>query len=1014
MTIKYLWLSLTRNRSRSLLLMIGIMISITLVSGVVIASNRIAFHMLQAKIDQTKVDYAVISTNSNSSWNLEKINSLSGEIDEFVTSYAAGYVPFEDIIIQPNENEIQWDDFFKMPSQSRDQWTNDTHFIGLSQNIFETEEIAQRYSDVLTFSSPLELSIPGVYMNLQYAQRCNYSVGEQIALHLAYVDFSYDYETATPQRVNVSITIPDIPILGLFNLSDFAVIDNFHPFRNTISASRNSVFLLGNLTYFKNSIHSAFLTQLEAQYQEINKDNAYYYQRLQQSSGEFSITYGIIIDHSALLNTDPNRLEKRFEYIRTRIYNIGEGEFTSVKSLMGQELSEISQEILIYEVLFIAITIPVLILGWFLCKINWNFSYQQRRHEMTMLKVRGGISQGLKNLFYLEAGIIGFFGGILGIFGGIISSSLVVNWVFPDVVNANPWYTIWEDITVNQTMMIGTGIGGIIGGVIISVLAVKEPLKTFLKKQPVEGLAKYSENIQNTLPIRKNDVIILIVGVVPFALIPIIKWGLLQEIFEWRISVAPFISLFTALLPFASFLTIYALIRLFCRNMGLFQKMIRFIGRLFPKRIAAFTSKSIMNNQARSFRIVFIITISLSFIVMNTILVESEMRYQNEIAMIETGGGLRISYQSQELKTYGINSTLTAVIDEQNSLGYGSFIYSSAIRDVVIPGTEQVEEGIIPIEDILDIQYYGLTAIPSRNFSVHIDFQDWWFNGAGDKSLVEMLAEDKFVIIPQKMVDLGYPIGTFLTVSYVSIYSSTKYITLKIIGSYDAFPVISSRNSNKNVLVIDEKWVRDASIRDFDAVFYPPQGQSLDELKSFQYTEFFWNLKSPDAYVKVIYPTNDIVDSISQSSISFFKLESYYLMSLVLFGIMVIMYISVREKISDIGVMRARGVPKKVLYKIQLVEGFTLILFSLVFSVFGIFGAIGFLFQMNHLDLLQVIDMQYLNILLERTMVIPWWKLLIELTGSVILFTFSILIAVRNVIKKSDVGNIGNLLRTPS
>ncbi|MHA1674561.1 MAG: FtsX-like permease family protein [Promethearchaeota archaeon] len=995
-------------------MMIGIIISITLVSGVVIASNRIAFHMLQSKIDQTKVDYAVISTNSNSSWNLDKINSLSGEIEEFITSYEAGYVPFEDIIIQPNENEIQWDDYFKMPSQSRDQWTNDTHFIGLSQDIFENEEIAQRYVNSLTFSSSLELSKPGVYMNLQYAQRCNYSVGQFIALHLAYVDFSYDYETATPQRVNVSITIPDIPILGFFNLSDIAVIDNFHPFHNTISASRNSVFLLGNLTYIKNSIHTAFLTQLEAQYQEINKDNAYYYQRIQRSSGDFSIIYGVIIDHSALLNTDPNRLEKRFEYIRTRIYNIGEGEFTSVISLMGQELSEISQEILIYEVFFIAITIPVLILGWFLCKINWDFSYQQRRHEMAMLKVRGGKSQELKQLFYLEAGIIGFFGGILGIFGGIISSSLVVNWVFPDVVNTNPWYTIWEDISVNQTMMIGTGIGGIIGGVIISVLAVKEPLNIFLKKLPVEGLAKFNETIQNSLPIRKNDVILLIVGVIPFALIPLLKWGLLQEIFEWRISLAPFISLFTALMPFASFLTIYACIRLICRNRSFFQKMIRFIGKLFPKRITAFTSKGILNNQARSFRVVFIITISLSFIVMNSILVESEMRYQNELAIIETGGGLRISYQSQELETFGINSTLTAVIDEQNSLGYGSFIYSSAIRDVFIPGTEQVTEGIIPIDDVLDIPFYGMTAIPSKNFSQHIDFQDRWFNGAGDDSLVEMLAEDKFVIIPQKMVDLGYLIGTFLTVSYLSIYSSTKHITLKIIGSYDAFPVISSRISIKNVLVIDEKWIEDASIQDFDVVFYPPQGQFLDELDTFQYTEFFWNLKSPDSYVKVIYPTNDIVESISQSSISFFKLESYYLMSLVLFGIMVIMYISIREKASDIGVMRARGVPKRVLYKIQLVEGFTLILFSLIFSVFGIFGAMGLLFQLNHLDLLQIIDMQYLNILLERTIVIPWWKLLIELTISIILFTVSILIAVRNVIKKSNIGNIGNLLRIAS
>ncbi|MCF2140345.1 MAG: hypothetical protein K9W44_09865 [Candidatus Lokiarchaeota archaeon] len=315
---------------------------------------------------------------------------------------------------------------------------------------------------------------------------------------------------------------------------------------------------------------------------------------------------------------------------------------------------------------------------------------------------------------------------------------------------------------------------------------------------------------------------------------------------------------------------------------------------------------------------------------------------------------------------------------------------------------------------IFNVQYFGMTAIPSKNFSQHIDFQERWFNDVAGNALVEKLVKDKNVIIPQKMVELGYLIGTTLTVKYRSTNSSMEQITLNIIGSYNAFPLISSRYSNKNILVVDEKWVKNASISELNVVFYPQQGHSINELISFQYTEFFWDLNFPRTYIQEIKPIKDDVENISQSSIFFFQLELFYLISLVVVGIMIIMSISVKEKANDIGVMRARGVSKITLYKIQLVEGFTLILLSLVFSIFGgILVALGLIIQLNHLDLLQIINMMYLNSLLERTMVIPWGILLIELFGSILLFISNIFLSVRNVIKKSDIGNIGNLLRVP-
>ncbi len=86
----YLWRSMNRNKTRSLLVMIGIIISIMLVSCVNITANRMAFHLIGNKMDNVTVDFAVKSTNANITANLDKLELLTENLDESVTSYATG------------------------------------------------------------------------------------------------------------------------------------------------------------------------------------------------------------------------------------------------------------------------------------------------------------------------------------------------------------------------------------------------------------------------------------------------------------------------------------------------------------------------------------------------------------------------------------------------------------------------------------------------------------------------------------------------------------------------------------------------------------------------------------------------------------------------------------------------------------------------------------------------------------------------------------------------------------
>ena len=1007
----YLWRSLNRNKTRSLLVMIGIIISIMLVSGVNITANRMAFHLIRNKMDNVKVDFAVKSTNANITANLDKLELLTKNLDEYVTSYATGYVPFSELMIQLTDTTINWGQMFNRSSSYRACRMNNTHFIGLSDNIFENEEIARRYQDVINFSTPLDLSLPGLYMDSKYALKHNYSIGQQIALHLAYSDYDYDPLSDTSEILNISVSIYDIPVLGFFDLLDYTKIASLHPFRGS-PTSRNSVFLIGNLTYFQEKIHNTFLNQLEILYQDTNQDNAWYYQRFLQTSGEYSIAYGVIIDHAALINLDPNAQQSRLNFIETRIYHIGGNDFNSVAPYLLIELQEIREEILIYEILFLVISIPAVILGWYLCKINWIFNYQRRQREITLLKIKGGQSKELKILLYLEAGIIGALGGIIGIFGGILSSSIMLNLIFPQVVDVDASMNILEDVMIGHNMILSTGIVGLIGGVVLSLLAVKNPLNEFLKKQPSEGLAKYNETTQNSIPYQMRDKLFLIIGILPLIILPVSRLGLDQGGFEFNSTVAPFLELFTAFFPFASFLLIYALVKLFCRNIGVFQKLVQKISSIFSKSVAKYTSKSILNNQTRSFRLVFIVAISLSFLVMTSILEHSELAYQEELALIETGGGLRIRYSEPTMKEHGINSTLDAISMAKSELGYESFIHASTLTEITFPGGSP--ENGYPPDYVFDIHYYGMIAIPSVNFSQHMDFRDRWFDGPDGKNIVEKLATGNYILIPQAMVDRGFSIGSFIMLEYQLLNSSMGKIPLEIIGGYNAFPIASSQWSTVNMLIVDESWVVNASIKEVNFVFYPAEDQTIEDLNGVQYTEFFWDLDALEAFVSEIDPMEGDMESIAKSSIYFLNLESYYLVSIVFFGIMIIMYISVKEKSHDMGLLRARGVPKRALYYIQLVEGLTLILIGSIFSLIGILGAVALLFQLNNLDMFQVINFEYASVILERTLKIPWGKLGLQLIGSMILFTLSIFVAVKIEIRKSNVSKIGRLLRIAS
>jgi len=129
-----------------------------------------------------------------------------------------------------------------------------------------------------------------------------------------------------------------------------------------------------------------------------------------------------------------NELRTQIKQIETKIKVTGGTMILYVESRLDRIIENIAFEIALYQGIFLIISVPVIILGWFLTKTNFHLSYEKRRREIALLKVKGGVSKQLKFMFFFEAVIIGATGGALGVLGGNLTSTLVLKQMFPQVL----------------------------------------------------------------------------------------------------------------------------------------------------------------------------------------------------------------------------------------------------------------------------------------------------------------------------------------------------------------------------------------------------------------------------------------------------------------------------------------------------------------------------------------------------------------------------------------------------
>ena len=989
---------MARNKKRTVFITVGLVVAIALISSMFISTNQLSHDYLLQELGTVSNDY-VVTTNSNASSStiLTTLGTLQDKVPEFDCAYGL-YSYFTGAgLFQPEPSFLNWS---QQNSTSASALTNQTNLIGFSHEFWNSAEGPSRFMKSLSLEDGVLNSTSGVAIDYVTAARFNLTVGTEFCLS------DINFAAWAANQSSYHDDIHNISVTGIFAISSYDGLNQFFTGMSLNTFTGLSAIIIGDFATIS-GYSDNFSSIFPGNSNNLPTGNLPYIYNEQVHQ----VFYNVILKHESLAVTDQASFNIRATAIESAITTtmLGANIIVSVQNNLLYISQQIGAIITEMQVLLLLVSLPVLLLGWYLVKINFGLSFNGRRREIGLLKSRGASTGQIKRRFYLEALICGLIGGAVGIILGNFCSGGVLLAIYPVNLPAPSSQSIVQNALTFQYATPTAWLWGIAGGVFLSILAVRGPLNEFVALDAVQAIAKYNENVQAQIAKKKSDWVLFVVGIYPLALAYVTQ--ILESAnvvntfsFMWFLN-----QLSSVLLPISPFILIYATVKILLgRSLSTFTRIINRLTSFFSKPIALFSSKSIIRNQARSARLVFIVAIAIGFTVMALTVSESEIAYQNSVKLLNTASGDPVLYQASNSNNaaklrISAYQYLQSQSSQLNISGLNLYIpMDSASFPDLLPNTNGIPLGLSS-----PYSNYGAALITSRNYSQFAGIPDKWF--VGDTSagaLAKLATVPNATIIPQAVAKLGYNINDSIRMDYTTSNGTSVEIKLIVVGIYTAFPFTTSFSYGAQMMLIDNTTIADTSFNRILFIAYPefPQSPSNDSLIGAGVGVALTTFDPEDGYVIPLGQISEQdVPDITQIILQYLNIEIYFLLLIVALGIGVIMYISVHEKSHDLGILRARGVEKSVIYKIQMIEGGILIFLGLLFSLIGIVGA-------------QAIVMELFTLLsgftsFQPELVIPWISILSTLLISLAGFIVVIALAVKIELRHSDITRIAELLR---
>jgi ABC-type antimicrobial peptide transport system permease subunit len=605
----------------------------------------------------------------------------------------------------------------------------------------------------------------------------------------------------------------------------------------------------------------------------------------------------------------------RLEALRQKIQNEASllGFSSYVQGTLGQVLFNAQMMTSTMRLTFIAVSLPVFFVAWYMGTTVSDVSFNLRRREIGLLSTKGFSRGQLFRMFLVEAILIGLVSGIIG-----LGLSIALNPFFVRAVGG--------EITGTPIVGIDIAVMTLIFSVVLIVLAIFRPARKASNLPTVDALREYMY-VEQEKPHRKRwpwvafilgtyKLIISALGINLFYEVPKFAMSGANILLVILLGIWALFDIFI-LTSIGPVLFFWGFTKLFISGSLKFQeitaKAAKFLGDL-----GVLATKSVQRNPARAASVAFLIALIIGYGVQITGTLASDQDYSIRLVYANVGADVRIDL-SQPLN-------ITAIQDLMKQIRSN------------VPGV---------VSTTVEYSFYGyssfgglqLNAINTTEWPNTAYYEDGWFTGNDLRTAFQKLASDNHTVILDRDVaepselPLGKPISVWL--SRYGSELSTKDLT--IVGFYGVRKpdftifgpqVISSTSWSYVSVGLFHEW--------YSAVANSSSARILVKLSSgadkAAATDQIRTIAPPRA---LVYSVIEILqqqksDLMTTGNLSIQRLGVAFGILAASVGVALVSFISLKERQREASIMSVRGLSFKQLVLVLLTENFAVVLFAVL------------------------------------------------------------------------------------
>jgi putative ABC transport system permease protein len=632
-----------------------------------------------------------------------------------------------------------------------------------------------------------------------------------------------------------------------------------------------------------------------------------------------------------------------------------------------------------YRIEMLAYSLPVIAVGFYLGMVGVELATSQKRRSLGIIKSRGASNKQVFTSLIMESAVLGIIAGAVGIVLGVVVSRFFLT-IVPGARNLSSDLDFFR-LNISATSILW----GVLFAVLLLVMASIRPAKRISKTPIIESIHQHTEFGKKQEYKKGLDIFLVSFAIFAFIVVSEINlddidFSQMGQVFTVLIFITYIGSVIW--LPFSPFFLMFSLTRLLTRGTDKVYKFFSRAVKPFSKDLWYIIHKNLTKNPKKVSMVSIIIALALGFGVFMTAMIGTTVHGQELEAKAKIGGDLLV-------QTYDVNRSFETILEKVPDVK--DTVAVNSIYGYMISGDELATRRVVVFD--------------STDYRDHIQIDDHFFIEGNAESALKSLKDGRSVIVGEEIAKIySLHVGDVLRIEDPSIHSSTgsgsnnlDFVSenFKVVGIVRALPGLEMPAEGPDYyiwgvnLYIDFSAIQeDVSDTNMGWWFLVDVNGDSKEVEISIQENFTSNVARTENLKTAL---DDINNNLSSRSVLYLMFVNIgFMIIIITVGLALIMFISIGERKNEFATIMARGAEGKQMFVLIVGEALAITLVGIVVGVFsGLFTAYTFNRMLSSNTIFGISG----STLSDRSLVVPWYTILIIILALLALLITSLIAA---------------------